>query len=385
MASVEEPSASGEQGRDRHREHVAHPSVGERVERAIERRVRPTEEPEAGGHQKPRSLLGNIAWLTITLISLYLVFPSLVATFSSWREIARFSWLSLLAMFALQAAVCACLWDLQRVSLGDVAWRPVIAAQLASNALSNIAPGGGPVGAALQYRIFVAAGLRRDEVVRALTAVQLLVFAIVLGLPLLAIPTALTGAVNRGLLEAAATTVGIFLVLTALAALLLRTDRPLLAVGSGVQAVRNRLRRNAAPMSDLPQRMVAQRDQIAGVLQGNWRRAIAATVGRWLLDFLTLEVALVAIGARPRLGLTLIAFCGAKALGNVPVTPGGLGFVEAGMTALLTLAGVGPGDAVLATFAYRLFSYWLPLPFGLLGMALAPKRTEVPARESTSP
>ena len=41
---------------------------------------------------------------------------------------------------------------------------------------------------------------------------------------------------------------------------------------------------------------------------------------------------------------------------------------------MLALAGVSAGDAVLATFAYRLFSYWLPLPFGLLGLALAPRR-----------
>ena len=64
----------------------------------------------------------------------------------------------------------------------------MISAQLASNALSNIAPGGGPVGAALQYRIFVAAGLDGPTVVSALTAVNLLVFAVVLGLPVLAIP-----------------------------------------------------------------------------------------------------------------------------------------------------------------------------------------------------
>jgi uncharacterized membrane protein YbhN (UPF0104 family) len=32
---------------------------------------------------------------------------------------------------------------------------------------------------------------------------------------------------------------------------------------------------------------------------------------------------------------------------------------------MLTLAGVSAGAAVLATFAYRLFSYWLPLPIGL--------------------
>ena len=68
-----------------------------------------------------------------------------------------------------------------------------------------------------------------------------------------------------------------------------------------------------------------------------------------------------------------VAFCGARALANIPVTPGGLGFVEAGLTGLLVLAGVDGGDAVLATFAYRLFSYWLPLPFGLLGFAIAPR------------
>jgi uncharacterized membrane protein YbhN (UPF0104 family) len=39
--------------------------------------------------------------------------------------------------------------------------------------------------------------------------------------------------------------------------------------------------------------------------------------------------------------------------------------VEAGLTGTLTLIGVAPGSAVLATLAYRLFSYWLQLPVGL--------------------
>ena len=56
------------------------------------------------------------------------------------------------------------------------------------------------------------------------------------------------------------------------------------------------------------------------------------------------------------------------------MTPGGLGFVEAGLTATLALAGVGAGQAVLATLAYRLFAYWLQLPVGLLGFALHKRR-----------
>ena len=46
---------------------------------------------------------------------------------------------------------------------------------------------------------------------------------------------------------------------------------------------------------------------------------------------------------------------------------------------MLALAGVSVGNAVLATFAYRLVSYWLPLPAGLAAYALHSRR---PARSS---
>ncbi len=66
----------------------------------------------------------------------------------------------------------------------------------------------------------------------------------------------------------------------------------------------------------------------------------------------------------------LLAFCAAQVLAQIPFTPGGLGFVEAGLTATLALAGVAPSDALVATFAYRLFSYWLMMPAGLAALGL---------------
>jgi uncharacterized protein (TIRG00374 family) len=97
---------------------------------------------------------------------------------------------------------------------------------------------------------------------------------------------------------------------------------------------------------------------------------LLAGVARWMFDYASLLAALAAVGATPRPGLVLLAFCTAQLLAQVPLTPGGLGLVEAGLTATLTLAGVAPAEAVLATFAYRLLTYWIPLPFGLLGAAL---------------
>src|SRR5262245_58666940 len=92
-------------------------SIGDRLERAVPRHADTPGEISRGEREKPRSLRRNVLWLAITLVSLYLVFPSLLDTFASWHQITRFSRTSLLVMFVLQVGVCACLWDLQRVAL----------------------------------------------------------------------------------------------------------------------------------------------------------------------------------------------------------------------------------------------------------------------------
>jgi uncharacterized protein (TIRG00374 family) len=208
--------------------------------------------------------------------------------------------------------------------------------------------------------------------VTALTTVNVLVFAVVLALPVLAIPSLLHGRVNEGLRDTTLIGLAIFAVVSLLGAIALSSDRVLAWIGRAVQRVRNRLRRGAEPLRHLPERLLQERDRVLDTLGPKWKRALLAAVGRWTFDYLTLLAALTAIGAQPRAGLVLLAFCGAQVLAQIPVTPGGLGFVEAGLTAMLALAGVGAGDAVLATFAYRLFAYWLPLPLGLVGLALQP-------------
>jgi uncharacterized protein (TIRG00374 family) len=218
--------------------------------------------------------------------------------------------------------------------------------------------------------MLVEAGLKRGPVVAGLTAANLLAFGVVLALPVFAIPAILRGGVQRDLLNAAVAGLIVFVVLFVAGVVLLSSDRPLLWLGTQIQRVRNRLRRRAEPLSRLPQRLVGERDRIVGTLGPRWKRALAAALGRWGFDFGCLLAALRALDAVPRVGLVLLAFCAAQVLAQIPLTPGGLGFVEAGLTATLTLAGVPAGTAVVATFAYRLFAYWLQMPLGLVGLAL---------------
>jgi uncharacterized protein (TIRG00374 family) len=187
----------------------------------------------------------------------------------------------------------------------------------------------------------------------------------------------------------------VFAVLFAVGVVLLSSDGPLLWVGRQVQRVRNRLRRHAEPLRRLPQRLVRERDRIVGTLGPRWKRALAAALGRWAFDFGCLLAALRALDALPRPGLVLLAFCAAQVLAQIPLTPGGLGFVEAGLTGTLALAGVGGGAAVVATLAYRLVSFWLPIPAGAIaavihrrryGMAeVEPPPTPTPEPDAASP
>jgi uncharacterized protein (TIRG00374 family) len=235
----------------------------------------------------------------------------------------------------------------------------------------------------LQYRMLVAAGVDRQRAVGALTAVNVIVFAAVLALPVLSIPTLIRGGVSHTLLQLAVVGILLFALLTALSVVLVVYDRPLIWIGVKVQRLINRWRRRQGrpPRKGLPGRLLGERDRILEAFGPRWKAATAATAGRWLFDYLTLLAALAAVDAHPRPGLVLLAFCGGQILAQIPLTPGGLGFVEAGLTGMLALAGVSAGASVVATLAYRLFSYWLPLPLGL-GAAIAHRRLVAAAAQT---
>jgi uncharacterized protein (TIRG00374 family) len=317
----------------------------------------------------------RILALALTGLVLYGVAPAVVDVLGGWRhldEVAPQWWV---AVLVTQVAGWACLWALQRLSLHTRPWFGVITSQLASGALGRVVPGGAAAAAALQYRMLAQAGLERAQIATGLTAGSLLLLGALAALPLLAIPALIAGrTIPRGLLNAGGFALVVFVFLFSIGALLMVSDRAIDWVGRAVTSVMRRVRRKHPPPEDLPQRLRGERDLIRRTLGRQWPGAVAASVGRWLFDFLTLLAALEAVHARPRLTLALLAYCTAQLLAQVPITPGGLGIVEAGMTGALALAGVPAAAAAVATLAYRLASYWLPLPAGAVAWAVHRRR-----------
>jgi uncharacterized protein (TIRG00374 family) len=316
-------------------------------------------------------MLKRIVLLAVTGVSLYLVAPSLIELFSSAPRVAKLDPVWLVLMIAIEGASLATVWVLQKICLDHAAWRPVILSQLAGNAVAKVAPGGGAAGGALQYRMLIESGIPSATTASGLTAANLLTFATLLALPVLTVPGFLAGLpVDRGLVRAALLGAGVFVALAGVGGVLLASDRALAAVGRIVQNARNIVLHRRPRLVGLPSRLVRERDRALKVVGANARDALLASVLRWLLDYCALLLALAAVGAEPRPSLVLLAFTGAQLLALIPLTPGGLGFVEAGLAGLLALAGVNAADAALATLAYRSVSYWLPLPAGGVAVLL---------------
>jgi uncharacterized protein (TIRG00374 family) len=314
--------------------------------------------------------------LALTGLGLYVVWPSLAAVFSSGPQLRHVTPLWGIPIVLVEMASFACMWALLRLALDVKPWFPVATAQLAGNAFSRIVPGGAAAGGALQFDMLRQAGIGTAWAATSVTAVSLISTATLLGLPVISIVSILiTGApVERNLFRVGSIAVVVCLGAIAGGAVLLFADRPLLWLGEVVQRGRNRVLRRRTPMEDLPGRLVDERDLIRRVLGAGWWKALIYSAGNWLLDLTALLVSLAAVGAQPRASVVLLAYVVAAFLGMIPITPGGLGFVEAGLVGTLGLAGIGTDQALLATLVYRLAAYWMPMPTGAVAYALFARR-----------
>lgn len=298
-------------------------------------------------------------------VALHLAAPALLALAGAAPRLRRIrpEWFAVMATAEGASLVGA--WALMRVAVPGLGWRVAASSQLAGNAISRLIPGGAAAGAAVTYRIWARAGIAS-----ALATSGLLVTSVVSTLTLLALPAAAllvaaAGApVPHGLLVVALGVLATAAVLGGIASLLLFNDRAAARMQRVVSVAAGAVRRRATPKDDsVP--WLARRHEMRSLLGRRWRSAVGASVANWGFDIAALVLALAAVGSRPHVSLVILAYVAGAVLGMIPITPGGLGFVEAGLLGGLALAGVPAADAVIAVLAYRVVSYWAPVAVGL--------------------
>jgi uncharacterized protein (TIRG00374 family) len=312
-----------------------------------------------------RKIVVRAVFVVVSGLALYVVLPSLTRVIAAWPQLSSLSLLWLVAALLCEVASFACNFALQRLVLRTHSWFAVTVAGLAGNAVSKVLPGGTAAGASVQFEMLATSGIDPDNAAGGLAAASLLGVGGLLALPVFTLPALIGGSpVSSGLVHTAILGLVGFALFVAGGITVMARDGLLMRLGRTAEWLWNRIPGRRPEVTGLDQRFVHQRDEIRSELGRSWPKAVLLTAGRLLFDYLCLLGALRATGSHPRPALVLLAYAAAGIIALVPITPGGLGIVEASLGALLVLAGVPAAKAFVATLAYRVASYWLPLLTG---------------------
>jgi glycosyltransferase 2 family protein len=97
-------------------------------------------------------------------------------------------------------------------------------------------------------------------------------------------------------------------------------------------------------------------------------RKLAEGIGGALLlsvaYILCLAACVQAFHGSAALASIAVVYLTGSALGSIIPTPGGIGAVEAALTAGLVAAGLHGTEAASSVLLFRLLTFWLPVPFG---------------------
>jgi hypothetical protein len=264
----------------------------------------------------------------------------------------------------------------------------MIALTWASDAVSSSLPAGTAVSAAYTYRyltrrgataalagwVLVATGILSGSALVSLALLGLLFGGAAGSCPLVA------AALAAGALVAAASTI------TLLAWTAARPDR-LENLSRRLNGVRQMLRRAVRRSTSSPERGSA-----GMVLPGpmmlrrrQWAGALFLAALNWMTDGGALAFSLLAVGATFHVRSLVLAYSLSQLVTAVPLLPGNIGVAEGSMALALICVGVHPSDALAATVAYRLVSFWLQLPIGWVAwVGLRRVRDDRSVRRSTA-
>jgi uncharacterized membrane protein YbhN (UPF0104 family) len=289
----------------------------------------------------------------------------------AWPAIAgALSTVSVIAVLALTALWLASIWAHTLVftaSLPGLTKRRAMLLTLTGSSVSNVMPFGGAFGTALNYSMTRTWGHSRAAFVLFAVMTHLWGVAAKLALPILALVVLLaTGSSSGRLLVPAVIALVAMAVLATVLGLILAREGFAASCGRLVERVvlstTMLVRRPRAV--DIENAALDLRRQAIAMLRLGWRRPALGMVVYFGLQGLLLWACLHLVGASISPAQVLAVYALERLLSVLVVTPGGLGVVEVGMTALLLAFGGNPAAAAAGVVLFRAFTFAAEIPVG---------------------
>jgi putative heme transporter len=312
-----------------------------------------------------RMVVSAAVTLAVLVVVFVGVFPKVADYSEAWSSIQQLpvGYLVGLAV-ATVVNVAVYVWPLQ-AALPGLRYGAGFVVRQTSFAISNAVPAGGAVGLGVQYGMLDSYGFGAGAAASAIAIVSVFNVFATLVMPVLGVVALLASGVVEGsyLLLAG---IGILAVGAAVVvfAVVLRSEAGARAVGRwGDRLVSPLMRRFAGGRSaDLTGKILDFRSSVVGVMQTRWLLVTLSTLLLQLTSWAILVIALrgLEVGAGEATVTwteALAAFSFARVASFIPITPGGLGTVDAALTALLTGFGADSSQALAADLVWRAASY----------------------------
>ena len=317
-----------------------------------------------------------IALAVAVIVGTYVfVLPQFADYSEVWDQVQMLSWewvAVLLGAVVLNLATFGPPWMTALPGLGY--WSAETVTQ-ASTASTYLAPGGPAVGIGISAAMLLGWGFHADEVALAVTLTGIWNQLAILGFPAVAFALLTLNGGDRGALQTIAT-VGLiaFVVVAGAFALALASAKMARRVGDLAARVLSwflgMVKRG--PVGWSGESLAHFRGQAIGLLGRRWHLLTLTTLAGQLSVFLVLLVCLRALGVGADEVTLTEAFAGwslARVLGSIPITPGGLGIVELGLTSVLVGFGGNRAGVVAAVLVYRFVTIVPTLVFGAVAAA----------------
>jgi len=312
--------------------------------------------------------------VAIVVSTFVFVLPRIASYGEVWETIQGLSWqwtLVLVGAAAINVATFAPPWQ---VTLPGLRFRPALMMSQASTALSIIVPGGVAAGMAGSVGMLRGWGFSGRDIGRSVTLTSLWSQFTNLTYPVVALfLLTAQGGQSPALVTAAFIAVAVLGVVVALLVLVLLSRRLATDLGDALARfatwARGKIRRG--PVDWGGANFEQFRAHSGHLLARRWHALTIASFAGSLSVFLVLFVSLRALGVSDAQVTATEAFAAwalVRLIGAIPITPGGIGIVELGLTGFLVGFG-GANAAVVA--AVLVFRFWTMIPTLLLGLVAA--------------
>jgi putative heme transporter len=333
-----------------------------------------TTAPHASRRSRKRTIK-----LTLAALVLVLIITVVIPKFANYRDIGSqlgsvsTKWLIVIVLAELMnLGAFAPNWI---VALPGLSYFSSLRLTMSGAAISNLAPMGGPVGMTMQYSMMLDWGFERRDASRAMIVTGIWNQFFNFGMPIVALVLLTArGGKNAALMVAAQIGLPVLLIAAITFVLVLRSDRAAVMLGNRADKIGTAVRRvfRKPPLVGAAQAVSRFRIDSLDLLRRRWAPLTLTTTVGFLTSFATLVCCIRAVGI-PGVQITFTEAFAAWActllLSAIPLTPGGLGVTDVGLSGALIAFGANQPSAVGAVLLCRAVTWLPPIFLGSLATA----------------